>query len=571
MGRKRKQIATRPGYVVYLRTSTEEVQAPQRSQDGQRRDIARMLKYYDDLPFVCEFIDNYTGTSADRKAYQDMLRQAHQGAFSHIFASTPDRFGRDDVEALRAIDELTEMGLTVRFAAHPDLDPSHEDDRLYLNILFGMARRESAVIGRRVKHGMLSKLHQGDWPWKAPDGYLNRESRIDSTDKAESLQHTRYRRWVEIDPARAPIWRYAWDLLLDNKTLPAICEALTACGYRLRNGNPFIRANRRGKLVPNIQALSRAFNNWFYAGWIVVPSEWADIKPKTLRGNWKPIVSTEEFEHGLQLLAQRRQKPFSQKRNFYLLQGLVYLQYPSGKLRRMSCSRPNIKRTENGVAYYRIAGQEQRVICTEVDQQIPYHLKRVQVDSEQIPTIRRVYQQDVHSYTSSSGQESRSLKEALERAKDKELNLWRAYTEHGMHNDVYLKLAQEIQQERTNIENALQSFHQESSSHIEDLDMALHILSQIGERYQLLDRDYQRELLRQLVSKVVIDERGKIIRLELLPPFIYLQAIANGTQIRLENGQIAEKTAQQADFSCSTRIGLGPQLSHFVIHDKLIL
>ena len=39
----------------------------------------------------------------------------------------------------------------------------------------------------------------------------------------------------------------------------------------------------------------------------------------------------------------------------------------------------------------------------------------------------------------------------------KELNLWRAYTEHGMHNDGYLKLAQEIQQERTSIENALQS------------------------------------------------------------------------------------------------------------------
>ncbi|QPC80939.1 recombinase family protein [Phototrophicus methaneseepsis] len=256
-----------------MRTSTEESQAPQRSQDGQRRDVQRLLRFYEDIPFVQEYIDNYTGTSADRKAYQEMLKQARLGKFSHIFAATPDRFGRDDVEALRAIDELTEIDVVVRFAAHPDLDPAHEDDRLYLNILFGMARRESAVIGRRVKHGMLSKLLQGDWAWKAPDGYVNREAKIDPLDRAEMLQHTRYRRWVEIDPARGPIWRYAWDMLLeDASTFDDICEALAARGYVLRNGTPFIRVNRRGRMIFNRQALSRVFHNWFYAGWVVVDS-----------------------------------------------------------------------------------------------------------------------------------------------------------------------------------------------------------------------------------------------------------------------------------------------------------
>ena len=46
MARKTKRIVTLPGYVKYLRTSDEEAQAPERSQDGQRRDIGRLLRLY---------------------------------------------------------------------------------------------------------------------------------------------------------------------------------------------------------------------------------------------------------------------------------------------------------------------------------------------------------------------------------------------------------------------------------------------------------------------------------------------------------------------------------------------
>ena len=67
MARKTKRIVTAPGYAEYLRTSNEEVQAPERSQDGQRRDIGRLLQIYSNLPDLGEYVDNYTGTSADRK------------------------------------------------------------------------------------------------------------------------------------------------------------------------------------------------------------------------------------------------------------------------------------------------------------------------------------------------------------------------------------------------------------------------------------------------------------------------------------------------------------------------
>ena len=129
MAKKTKRIQSQPGFVTYLRTSDAEVQAPERSQAAQRRDIQQRLIAYHDISHLSEYIDNFTGTSADRKSYQRLLSDARHGVFSHVFTATPDRFGRDDVEALRAIDEMTRLGINVRFASHPDLNPAHDPDR----------------------------------------------------------------------------------------------------------------------------------------------------------------------------------------------------------------------------------------------------------------------------------------------------------------------------------------------------------------------------------------------------------------------------------------------------------
>lgn len=115
---------------------------------------------------------------------------------------------------------------------------------------------------------------------------------------------------------------------------------------------PFVHLNARGKPAARKTALSKAFHNWFYAGWVVVDNDWANIPPKTIRGGWEPVVSTEEFELGLAILAKRNHKPTPQKKHFYLLQGLIYLEQADGRLVKLTCSTPNGSRTANGVSYY---------------------------------------------------------------------------------------------------------------------------------------------------------------------------------------------------------------------------
>lgn len=422
MARRKKRITTKSGYVKYLRTRTEDAQAPERSQSGQRRDIERLLAVYPDLPDLGEYVDNLTGTSADRKNYQRMLTDARKGEFSHVFASAPDRFGRDDVEALRAVDELTQLGIIVRFSGHPELDPGNMDNRFFLNVLFGLAKRESAVIAERCTNGMLSKLLSGGWPWMAPDGYVNREtklSEIENLSQDERKRHSKYRRWVELDPEQGKVWRYVWDLLLtDRYTLADICEKMYERGYRLRNGKPFVNVNQHGKRTPYVQFLSRVFHNWHYAGWVVIENDWATIKPKTVKAEWEPVVSTEEFERGLAILARRNHKPTPKKRYFYLLQGLIYLEQENGAVRKLTCGRPNANRTRGGVSYYCVPSSNQNFLCWKVDEQIPKHLQAIQVDPEFIPHIKQVYLADMSRYTNNRQREAKALQTAIKKLED---------------------------------------------------------------------------------------------------------------------------------------------------------
>ncbi|MCK6580424.1 MAG: recombinase family protein [Anaerolineae bacterium] len=296
--RKAATAPPQPGWAVYLRTSSDENQKPEFSRDRQRTMIQMNVLDMSDMPVYAEYIDVLTGKDPRRKAYQQMLADARAGKFSHVIVERADRFGRDDTEALRAIDELHEFGIAVRFANTPDLDPIDPDDRVLVTLTFALARRESALMGLRVKGGLKAKRESGGYAGRAPDGYLNvrGQTELDKRSDMGRISH-----WIEPDSERAHIWREAWALLLtENMSVSEVAEALHAKGYCDRNGKPFVIVGKTGTRRPRIDKLLRAFHDWTYAGWVV--SECDNIAPKIIRGTWEPLVSTEDFEAGLAIL-----------------------------------------------------------------------------------------------------------------------------------------------------------------------------------------------------------------------------------------------------------------------------
>ncbi len=533
--RQKKGMAAppQPGWAVYLRTSSDEKQKPEMSRARQRFAIEENVLNRSELPVVDEYIDVLTGKTPKRKGYQRLLSDARAGKFSHVIVERADRFGRNDTEALRAIDELHEFGVAVRFANSPDLDPMDPDDRVIVALSFTLARRETALLAIRVKGGLRAKRESGGFNGQAPDGYCNVEER---TTVDVRKQFGRFTRRIEIDPERFPVIREAWDLLLTDKlTLPEIAEALHAKGYRHRSGRPFVEVTPTGKRKTNISSLSNIFHNWAYAGWIVsLPNQ---IAPKTLQGNWEPIITTEEMERGQEILARRNMHRSVRRKQVYLLQGMIFYQPETDKKPvRLTCSTSNASRSGRGTAYYRLSGAgEVSFLCRDIDAQVGLEMLHIQVDPDLMPLIRTAY---THELAEKLGylrpDEKEQIQAALKNIDDEEARTVRLLAAGKITEVIWDSLWSEWQDRRRQLRQSLETLDQDRAFHIDNLDAALRIIARIGTLYNGLQQQDQKELLRQMVERVVVNQEGKV-RLELRAPFAYLKDLTD--EVRMMNGR----------------------------------
>jgi DNA invertase Pin-like site-specific DNA recombinase len=522
---KRKKgtpLPPQPGWAVYLRTSSDENQKPEMSRARQRFAIEQNVLKRSDMPVIDEYVDVLTGKTPNREGYQRLLADAQAGRFSHVIVERADRFGRNDTEALRAIDELHEFGVAVRFANSPDLDPMDPDDRVIVALSFTLARRESTLLGIRVKGGLQAKRQSGGFCGVAPDGYRNVEDKV--LGEAKKLQG-RHNHWIEQDPERAAVWRYAWNLLLENElTLEQICETLHARGHRYRSGRPFVQVNQHGRRVANTSTLAAIFHNWTYAGWVTSKS--GKIPPKTIKGNWEPIVTTEEFERGLAILEQRDLKRGRERRHDYLLKGMIYYDAPGAQgLIRLTCSTSNASRAGGGTQYYCIARSSINFLCSSIDGQIGDALHCVQVAPDLIPMIRAAYTDEIAEKMGHLRPDEREqLLAALKSIDEEEVRMMRLYAAGKVTERLWDTQWQEWQDRHARIRMSLEDLQGQQQVHIENLDAALKIIAQVGIVYNRLERSEQKELLRYMVERVIVDPAGQI-RLELCAPFAYLQDI----------------------------------------------
>lgn len=475
-----------------------------------------------------------------------MLEDARVGCFSHVAVENAERFGRNDTEALVAIDELHNLGVAVRFADYPDLDPIDPDDRILVSLSFTLARRESIKLGQRVRGGHHAKLRMGGFVGIPPDGYINCEQKTETTVKTE---HGKYMRWIEQDPDRIHIWRLAWDLLLEDRmTLDEICEELHRRGFHYRSGRPFVQVKTSGRRKANKNTLSHIFHNWFYAGWVV--SEKAEIPPKTVRGQWQPIVTTEEFERGLEILAQRNRHRVVKRKHDYLLKGLIYIEL-SGKAKpvKLTGSTSNASRSGGGTAYYCVPSSNINILCTTIDNQLPDELMRIQVNPDLIPLIRESYTDELaRKLGHLRPSEREGLQTALKAVDEEEARAARLFAAGKITERVWDNLWAEWQDRRRTLQINLEALQKKREYHIANLDAALTIIAKVGILYSKLERSDQKDLLRQMVERVVVNPEGKIIRLELLPPFSYLRHVTE----RVQNSGGAVEGKQNA----STKAGI---------------
>ena len=385
------EISLSPGWATYLRVSDEDKQTPERSFAMQRQRIQENLLNPSSFPIHREYTDLLSGTNPNRKDYKQMLGDAEAGKFSHLGLYRADRFGRNTVEGLQAATTLISLGIKIRIASMPSLQPETPDGFFMFLIQMGMAQREVDVLGQRTKDGMEAKIREGGWPQRAPEGYLNKERLVSSN---------KYDHWVELDPDQGAVLQEAWRLLFTKKyTLDQICEELTEHGHTRSSGRPWawndLKSNKR---MTAANHLHKIFYNPFYAGWAT--SKRFGIKMGEVRGKWEPIITTEQFERGKQILHNNGHNKSYEKRHHYLLRNLLWMKV-NGKQCKMYGSTPT--GTKNSFSYYRTKvmfdGKKLRLPTSVIDDQIPGWLDGISIAPNKLSAIREAYQSEIKSKT----------------------------------------------------------------------------------------------------------------------------------------------------------------------------
>jgi DNA invertase Pin-like site-specific DNA recombinase len=387
--RKQKQIILTPGWAIYLRTSSKDTQNPKNSQERQRQAIYANVISKNSMPVYAEYADTETGLNPHRTNYQKMLHDARLGKFSHIVAENTERFGRNDTESLRAMDEMATLGVQVRFADYPDLDPMDSDERIVIVLTAALARRESDKISERTIGGLQTSARTGGYIGRAPDGYINREKTVSVH---QSDNQGRRVTWIEPDPKQAQVWREAWQLLLENRyTLREICEILHQRGHTFKTGRPFVKSAPKGKRTHATNDLSRIFRNPVYAGWV---NNLEYVKPMTVDGNWEAIIDRQDFLRGLEILECRSRKRHTKRKHFYLLLRIAYVQ-TEGHITRLSGSTPNVNRTTKGNPYYCLPSSNINIPCTIVDNNVRQLLATLNIEKALQAQLRSIFREEI--------------------------------------------------------------------------------------------------------------------------------------------------------------------------------
>jgi hypothetical protein len=346
---------------------------------------------------------------------------------------------------------------------------------------------------------------------------------------------------VEIDPSYQPVLKDAWELLLTGRyTLREICEELNTRGYTRVNGRPWAWNDpKTDKRKTAFTLLHKLFHNPFYAGWVT--SERFGIKMGEVRGNWDPVVSTEKFHRGVQILHKHDSEKSRVKKHQYLLRGLLWVS-AGGKCLKMYGSTPTGK--YKSYSYYithaRINGEKLYIPCRIVDAQVPDWLGGISVQPDLVPKIKEVYTREIQQI-SDSDRESRltELKRQITLLKEEETRLGRLYITGKITEEAYEKLHSEWQEKLRINELNLAELEREARIHVSDLDLALALMTKMADLYSRLDEKQQGTLLQILAKKIVINGEGKIVDHTLNTPFVYLCSLADTLLSSKENSGIA--------------------------------
>ncbi|HEY9724462.1 MAG TPA: recombinase family protein [Oscillatoriaceae cyanobacterium] len=271
--------------VLYLRVSSKEQELEGFSIPAQRK----LLEAYaakEGITVAAVFEDVETAKKSGRKSFKAMLEYLSEHPEArHVLVEKTDRLYRNFTDYC----DLDKLPLEIHLVKEGEV--LNEHSRSHQKLVHGfkvlMAKNYIDNLSEEVTKGMLEKAEGGDFPVKAPTGYLN--------DK--NLKR------IVVDPDRGHIVRQAFEqYATGDYSITDIRRMMIDMGFTQRG---------TGKAPPR-SSIELMLKNPFYYG----EFRW---RGKLHRGNHQPLISRHTFDRVQDLLSgkgpgdyQERQFAFGQ-------------------------------------------------------------------------------------------------------------------------------------------------------------------------------------------------------------------------------------------------------------------
>ena len=282
-------------FFIYCRKSS--VDDRQASSIGDQLRELMPLVEREGLAVVAEpFTEEKSAKGPGRAVFNDMLRRIERRDADAILCWDIDRLYRNPVDEGR-VRWLLQQGIICEIRT-PRRRFFPEDAGLLMGVEGGRATDHIITLRRGISRGIRGKLDKGHRPGIAPPGYLNNRHKEQGA------------RDISVDPARFPLVRQAWDLMLTGRYSVREIEQIAIHDLGLRSR----KTKKLGDRPYTLSAWYCIFTNPFYYGhfWWRTPGA---TTRRLYKGAHTPMVSQDEFDR-VQLLLGRKGRPVSKHRRF---------------------------------------------------------------------------------------------------------------------------------------------------------------------------------------------------------------------------------------------------------------
>src|SRR5712692_7289544 len=468
-------------FFAYARVST-----PRQGEKGvslleQRHAIERYARQHH-LEITRWFEERESASQTGRPAFNDMLRLLRLRKVQGVVIHKIDRSARN-MQDWADVGKLADAGVEVHFASE-NVDLKTVGGRLSADIQAVVAAHYSRNLREEVKKGLYGRLKQGFYPFRAPIGYLDQGSA-----KVNIL-----------DPMRAPLLQEAFTLYASGKfSLPDLAEEMFRRGLRNRNGGPV-----------TINGLVTILKNPFYIGLIRI-----NKTGQTFASNHEPLVTTEMFERVQAVLTGKR---VDRSKNHVFTYSRI--------ARCGTCGYSLIAERKKGHVYYRCHNRPFKTPATcpptsvreeQLDEAVLNRLSEVDLSDNELELARACVEKRRNELQKDRAATAHAFRLQFDQIQNRLAKLMDLLVDGTVDKLLFQNKQELLLREQARIKERLAEAEQGSCSSVARIEKTVELAKSPSMLYKTASPEKKRELLKTLLSNLVVS--GKNVEITLALPF----------------------------------------------------